>query len=111
MRVKGHAFKEIQTNGWGDKRYLCECGETGSPMGGTYDARLEHRAHKAHVRYWQTHPHTMTIQTELDYFAQRFGRGDVWMRHAKCPCGWRIGHADKQILISKIEAHLSGAKP
>lgn len=49
VTVKGHAWVSVQTNVYGDKRFLCECGGTGSPLGSQEDARAEHRIHKLQV--------------------------------------------------------------
>ncbi len=49
VRVKGHAFKGFECNVYGDKRYVCECGDTGFPTASTNDVRWEHRQHKLAV--------------------------------------------------------------
>ena len=49
----GHAWRGFQTSAYGDRRYVCECGDKGSPVPCVDDARDEHRQHKRQV----TTPH------------------------------------------------------
>lgn len=49
LRVKGHAWRGIATNVYGDRCYVCECGDMGFPVRLVENARDDHRGHKAEI--------------------------------------------------------------
>lgn len=46
IRVKGHAYRGVESNVYGDRRYVCECGDKGFPVRVEADAQEDHRKHK-----------------------------------------------------------------
>lgn len=53
VRAPGHSYRGTEINAYGDRRYVCECGDRGSPTRAIVEARAEHRIHKLQV----TTPH------------------------------------------------------
>lgn len=49
LRVKGHALRGFECNVYGDRRYVCECGDRGFPDASLDYVRENHRAHKQAV--------------------------------------------------------------
>lgn len=49
LRLKGHAWRGVESNVYNDRRYACECGDKGPPVRSVDDARSTHREHKRRV--------------------------------------------------------------